>query len=72
VPEFLSVIAFGALVVPLGVLEKLTDDGDTVSFGEVWASEDSDRINTLKPSAMMTALTLKCLSIELTRSARIP
>ena len=41
-PEFLSVIAFGALVVPLGVLEKLTDDGDTVSFGEVWASEGDE------------------------------
>jgi hypothetical protein len=38
----LSVIAFGTLVVPLGVLEKLTDDGDTVSFGEVWASEGDE------------------------------
>jgi hypothetical protein len=31
------VIVFGALAVPLGVLEKLSDDGDTVSFGEAWA-----------------------------------
>jgi len=66
------VSAFGALVVPLGVLEKLTDDGDTVSFGEVWASKDSDRINTLKPSAMMAALTLKCLFFAITRSNRLP
>ena len=37
-PEFLSVMDFGALVVPLGVLEKLSEDGETDSFGAVWAS----------------------------------
>jgi hypothetical protein len=50
VPEFLSVIAFGALDVPLGVLEKLTDDGDTVSFGEVWAIARCGVVRTAAPN----------------------
>jgi hypothetical protein len=37
-PEFLRVINLAALVVPIDVLEKLNEDGDTASFGAVCAS----------------------------------
>jgi hypothetical protein len=52
------VIVFGALAVPLGVLEKLSDDGDTVSFGEVCASKGSGCIHTIKPRIRINAFTV--------------
>ena len=36
-PEFFTVTSFGALTVPLGVLEKLREDGDTDSLGALCA-----------------------------------
>ena len=53
-PEFFTVTSVGALAVPLGVLEKLSEDGDTDSFGALCAiagltkPADSKKNNNVK------------------------
>lgn len=62
-PEFLSVMDFSALVVPLGVLEKLNEDGETDSFGAVCAKADSGSHKAPKLSARTRTCDLRCLAM---------
>jgi hypothetical protein len=50
-PELVSVIVLGALNVPLGVLEKLSEDGETASVGTACANTEPGNIKAPKLSA---------------------
>jgi hypothetical protein len=63
-PKFLSVMSFGALNVPLGVLEKLSAEGETDSLGAVCAKAELGNIKATKLSTRLRTCNIKGLSMN--------